>query len=44
MRKVAVIVPFALDEADLARRHAQTEAVTLSADIDYDFSTLIDSD
>ncbi len=37
MKKVAVIVPFALDEADLARRRAQTEGVSLSADIEYDF-------
>jgi len=37
MKRVAVIVPFALGEADLARRRAQTSEVRLSADIEYEF-------
>ena len=37
MKRVAVIVPFALGEADLARRRAQTGEVSLSADIEYEF-------
>jgi allantoin racemase len=37
LKRVAVIVPFALGEADLARRRAQTGEVRLSADIEYEF-------
>lgn len=37
MKRVAVIVPFAVGEADLARRRAQTTEVRLSADIEYQF-------
>jgi allantoin racemase len=37
MKRVAVIVPFALGETDLARRRAQTSEVRLSADIEYEF-------
>ncbi len=37
MKRVAVIVPFALGEADLARRRAQTTEVRLSENIEYEF-------
>jgi allantoin racemase len=37
MKRVAVIVPFALGEADLARRRAQKDEVGLSTDIEYEF-------
>lgn len=37
MKRVAVIVPFALGEADLERRRAQTSEVRLSTEIEYEF-------
>lgn len=37
MKRVAVIVPFALGEADLARRRAQTKEVDLSPEVIYEF-------
>jgi len=37
MKRVAVIVPFALGEADLARRRAQTKEVDLSPEVLYEF-------
>ena len=37
MRRVLVVVPFALDEAGLARRRAQTTEVSLHPEVDYEF-------
>lgn len=37
MKKALVIVPFALDDAGVANRKAQTKAVKLGPDIDFDF-------